>query len=379
MSASKLENYIYFDHNATTPMLHEVWEHVIELGANNWGLNASSVHAYGKYAKSLIDAARQKVLTAANVPDFSCIFTSGGTEGNNLAIEGLKKQGYVVLSSGIEHISVLNLVRNEAVLPVCNNGMVKLVELDSILKKYTDTHKKVAISVMIANNEVGVIQPIEEISAIAKKYNVVVHTDASQALGKVKIGNGADIITLSAHKIGGPAGVGALLLRTGIELSPMMQGGGQEYRMRPGTQNVLGISGFGVACNSIDLTRYNKLASIRDRIEGEVAEYEPQVIKFCSGVERLPNTLSITMPGVNAETQIIHFDLNGIAVSAGSACSSGKVELPHVHLAMGYAEQQAKCAIRISLGHENTMDEAAKFVDAWKMLYDNVKKKVDKI
>ena len=228
---------------------------------------------------------------------------------------------------------------------------------------------------MLANNEMGVIQPVAEVSVIAKEHGALVHTDAVQAAGKLMLDRnemGVDYLTLSSHKIGGPQGVGAVILAPTAPLKPLIVGGGQELGRRSGTENVAGYAGFGVAAFEAmtELGEAEKLSMHRDRIEASIREHSNETILIGAGAERLPNTSCIAMPGVKGETQVMHFDLASICVSSGSACSSGKVKVSHVLSAMGYDDEVAESSIRVSLGYKTTTEDIDRFVEAWKALHD---------
>lgn len=359
---------IYFDHNATTQLLPEVKEGLLELYQNP--LNASSIHANGRAAKYYLENARSKVKELIKADEqYQVIFTASGTEANNLAILGIKNINPLV--SVIEHSSIISLVKY-AVIKVLRNGVIDLTELEHSLD--TCNEKTPLVSVMLANNETGVIQPIKEVVRLAKKKNAIVHTDATQAPGKIPIDIselGVDMMTISAHKFGGPLGAAALIYKKHIDLYPIVMGGGQEYMVRAGTHNIQAIHGFGIACASEPKYRslMSKTEQIRNYIEKEISVISGDAIFFGRDAIRLPNTSSIGMPGITAESQVIHFDINGIAVSNGSACSSGTTKTPHVYMAMGYALDNAKTAIRITLGTNNTYEEADKFIQVWKDLY----------
>ncbi|WHQ46608.1 MAG: aminotransferase class V-fold PLP-dependent enzyme [Candidatus Midichloria sp.] len=361
-------NKIYFDHNATTRLLPEIKKELLELF--QYPLNASSTHANGRAAKYYLENARNRVKGLVNADEqYNVVFTSSGTEANNLAILGIKNVNPLV--SVIEHSSVLDLV-SRATIKILPNGLINLAELEKTLAVCGD--QATLISVMLANNETGVIQPIKDIVSLAKNKGAIIHTDATQAPGKIAIDIndlGVDMMTISSHKFGGPMGAAALIYKKSLDLKPIIIGGGQEYRIRSGTHNIYAIHGFGVACFLEG--KYRKLMAkvepIRDYIEEEISAIAEQSVFFGKDAIRLPNTSSIGMPNVTAEAQTIHFDINSIAISNGSACSSGTSKLPHVYMAMGYSLEEAKTAIRISLGINNTYEEANKFVQVWKDLY----------
>ena len=358
---------IYFDHNATSPLLPEIKEQMDAIAL--LPLNTSSVHSYGKMAKKILETSRANLLRSLNAPDrYQAIFTSTGTEANNIALSGMV--GYHSMATVIEHPSVLNVAK-DSVIPVDVEGVVDLNKLEQLLS----THQHpVIVSVMMANNEVGVIQPMEEIIHICRRYKAIIHTDASQSFGRLPIDLeklDVDLLTMSVHKCGGPLGSAALIFKKDLRLHSIIQGGGQEYGFRPGTVNVHAIYGLGILCSILQKTinSFQKLRGLRDHLEYELKKISNEVIIFAQNALRLPNTSSIAMPGVLNETQLIHFDLSGFAVSAGSACSSGKVDAPYVQMAMGYTEADAKNSIRVSLGPKNTNEEVKNFIQAWKALF----------
>ncbi len=362
---------IYLDHNATAPVPPEVESAVASALA--LGGNPSSVHRFGRAARQLIDHAREAVAALVGAPAGWIVFTSGGTEANNLAVNGVAPERVVV--SAIEHDSVLRAVPGAARVPVGRDGVVDLAALDRMLAE----GGRALVSVMLANNETGVIQPVAEAAAIAHRHGALLHCDAVQAAGRIAIrmpALGADLLTLSAHKLGGPMGVGALVVRDGVRPSPMLRGGGQESWRRAGTENVAGIAGFGVAAAAVErsLARMAEIALLRDRIEDAIHDIAPEVPIYGRAAPRIANTSCIGMPGVKGETQVMAFDLAGIAVSAGAACSSGKVTPSAVLGAMGADAAQAAEAIRVSLGHGNTDEDATRFVEEWKTLYDRTRR-----
>ena len=363
-----MEHPVYMDHNATTavrPAVGQAVAHALDLTGN-----ASSVHGPGRAARKLIEDARDRVGALAGAHAQDVVFTSGGTEANNLVLNGWKR----VLVSAVEHASVLKVRPDIEIIPVDGNGIVDLQALDGMLADTSTGMAPVLVSVMLANNETGVIQPIAEVSALAEKHGAQVHCDAIQAAGKISVSMadlGVHMLSLSAHKIGGPQGVGALVLSPdGAALSPMLLGGGQERSRRAGTENLPGIAGFGVAAEEAlnALSDTARLAVWRDRIEEELGRHTG-VHVFGAGAPRLANTSCLTMPGVAAERQIIAFDLAGVALSAGSACSSGKVEPSHVLAAMGVEMDEAATAIRISLGWTTTEQDIDAFLAAWADIY----------
>ena len=358
---------IYFDHNATTPVKRPVIDAM--MGALAICGNASSIHSSGRNARKLIEQSRDKVAKLIKVSPEQVIFTSGGTEANNLVISGINRD-YCIMSA-IEHDSILQTEKSHQKISVNESGLVELGTLEKLLRVKGSPN---IVSVMLANNETGVIQPVEEIVKLSEPFDTFVHTDAIQACGKINLDwdtLGVDAISLSAHKIGGPQGVGALILNRSFDLDPRFFGGGQERNYRPGTENIPGIVGFGVAAElAADLDRNKRIESLRDELEYKILEIAPNAVIHGQRSQRIPNTSCISMPGVLAETQIMKFDLAGIMVSAGSACSSGKVHNSHVLKAMGVKESEASSAIRISLGYDNTIDEIDYFVTQWKKVSD---------
>lgn len=333
------------------------------LAALDVGGNASSVHAEGRSARKMLDDAREQVARAVGVIAPMVVFTSGGSEANNLALKGAPVERLIV--SAIEHPAVLEAAKASGksveVIPVDANGVVDLAALEALLKG-----PRALVSLMLANNETGVIQPVADIARMAQGH--LVHTDAVQALGKVPVNFGllgVDMMTLSAHKLGGPVGAGALIVRDGLALEPLIHGGGQELRRRAGTENIPAIAGFGAVAQM----KLQDCKALRDRLE---AALEGAVI-FGRDVERLPNTTCFAYPGMNAETLLMGFDLEGIAVSSGSACSSGKVAKSHVLSAMGAAPEISKAAIRVSLGWDTTENHIDHFIAAWRKIVERHK------
>jgi cysteine desulfurase len=353
----------YLDYNATAPVRPEV------VGAMRNALertgNPSSVHGFGRAARSSLEQAREAVAAMVGAAPHRVVFTSGGTEANNQAL--CSARGTTV-ASAVEHESVLTVATDLAA--VDEDGRVDLVRLAEQLA----WRPPALVSVMLANNETGVLQPIGEVVEVARRHGVVVHCDAAQAGGKLSIdmaGLGVDLLTLSAHKLGGPQGVGALVVGEAIEPAALLSGGGQERRWRPGTENLPGIVGFGRACElaMADVGWCRRIGALRDRLEVEIRVIAPAARVFGGAAERLANTSCVTMPGVSNQTQLIEFDLAGIAVSTGSACSSGKVGPSHVLAAMGVDPAEAGTAIRVSLGWASTSDDIDRFVAAWHGLY----------
>jgi cysteine desulfurase len=328
--------------------------------------NPSSPHAEGRRARALVEDAREQVAALVGASPADVVFTSGGTEANNAVLSSGWSEIYV---AGIEHDSVLAPARGSGAklieLPVNAAGVVT----GPVQPVHMKGSSKL-LSLQLANNETGVLQPLVEIAAAAREHGVAVHTDAVQAVGRTSINFGAlgvDFLTLSGHKIGGPKGVGALVTRDRGSLPAFITGGGQERRRRAGTENVAAIAGFGAAAAAAlaDLGIMGRVTRLRDALEQSLRSISPSGVVIGAGAPRLPNTTSFAVPGLSAETLVIALDLAGIAVSAGAACSSGKVGTSHVLQAMGVAPALARAAIRVSLGWDSTEAHIAAFLQAW--------------
>lgn len=372
-----MQDRVYLDWNATTPLRREARDAM--AAAWDFAGNPSSVHAEGRQARRLVEEARASVAGAVGASPRNVIFTSGGTEANALAlIPGLRRaEGTPVarlLVSAIEHASVLSGGRFPAeatfTIDVTRTGLLDLEHLRALLS----SGPPALVSVMLANNETGALQPVREAAELVHAAGGLLHVDAIQALGKISFdihAMNADLATLSAHKIGGPKGIGALVLAEGVlGFEPLLRGGGQELGRRAGTENVSGIAGFGAAVQAAMVAMEQdavRLESLRHRLESGLRE-TPRAIVFADGVARLPNTTLFTVPGLRAETAVIGFDLAGIAVSSGSACSSGKVQPSHVLKAMGFGPQLAQGALRLSLGWSTTAAEIDRCLEAWRKL-----------
>lgn len=358
-------NDVYLDYNATALVKPQVIEAMAEAMAAVG--NPSSVHTSGRRAKKLIERARAQVAALVNAPPEAVIFTSGGTEANNQALTG----GGPVLASAIEHESVRHVAESLPPAAVDGTGRIDLNALETAL----NTLAPATLSLMLANNETGVIQPVNEVVSLARDRDIQVHVDAVQAAGKVVIDFselGANSISLSAHKFGGPQGVGALIVQPDFEPQAMLKGGAQERRLRPGTENVPGIVGFGEAASLAlaDRSFAQRVGRLRDRMEAEIGAITPAVRVIGTEAPRLPNTSCVTMPGVSHETQLIAFDLAGVAVSSGSACSSGKVGSSHVLAAMAVPPEEAVTAIRVSFGWNSQDTDVDRFVRTYANLFD---------
>lgn len=392
-----MSGLVYLDYNASAPLLDEARDAMVSAMA--FFGNASSVHRQGRAVRQAIEEAREEVAALVNARPQDVIFTSGGTEANNLALspglfaKPLQAEARLYVSA-IEHPAVLNGMRFEreaiTVIPVTADGVVDLDWLRAELLKDIDAEgdelkpgeRAVLVSVMAANNETGIIQPIAEIAEIVHQAGGLLHSDCVQALGKMPIDMaalGVDLISLSAHKIGGPQGAGALVLRdeSVVLRLPMVAGGGQELKRRGGTENLIGIVGFGAAARAARLKMDETLAHVallRDRLEAGIKSRSPDAVIFGDGALRLPHVTCFAVPGFSAETQVIQFDLMNICLSSGSACSSGKVEQSHVLKAMGVGEDLSFAALRLSLGGQTLPEEIDAFLEAWGAIYARQKK-----
>lgn len=367
---------IYLDHNATTAVRREVLEAMLPYFRERHG-NASSIHFYGQEGREAVDGAREAVAELIGARPDEVVFTSGGTESDNIAIRGsIKARGLDlrvphVVTSTIEHPAVLNTCKgleNEGVevtyIPCTADGVVRLDELEESLRPET-----ILVSVMLANNETGVIQPVREISALTRERGINLHVDAIQGVGKISVNVdelGADMLSISAHKFYGPKGVGALYVKRGTRIEPVYAGGGHEFGMRPGTENVPAVVGLGESSriSRKSLKRDSeKLRRLRDRLEAGVLKSVEDVRVNGSEAPRLPNTSSIIVSRVEGEAITLNLSVLGIAISSGSACASGDIDPSHVLLAMGFDPADAQGGIRISLGIENTDEDIGAFLE----------------
>ena len=356
---------VYLDNNATTPVLPEVFEAMRPYFGEHFG-NASSIHHHGQETRSAVERARDSVASLLGCQAAEIVFTSGGTEGDNLAIAGLTSPGDHIITSTIEHHAVLHACKHSeetgcevTYVPVDSRSLVNPDEVRRALRPNTKL-----ISIMTANNETGVLQPVEEIGTIAAEAEVYFHTDAVQAAGKVPIDVqriGCDALSISGHKIHAPQGVGALYVRKGTHLHPLFYGGRHERSRRAGTENVPGIVGLGkaaeLAMQGFKRGDHEKMSALRDRLQkGILAQVEAAGVNG-DGAPRVPNTANIYFDHIEGESILISLDLKGLAVSTGAACSSGAIEPSHVLIAMGLRADRARASIRFSLGKQNTDED----------------------
>jgi cysteine desulfurase len=390
----------YLDWNAGAPLRPEA--RAAMLAALDAVGNPSSPHAEGRRVRAIVEDAREDVAALVGARPAEVVFTSGATEANNAVLAGGWK---VIMLAGVEHDSVLAPARrwmgpgparlspghNEGrsmgsdpqglppawprrllELAVGPNGEVAFATVAELARKVgaENARARSLLSLQLANNETGVVQPVAAAAKAARSQGLAVHTDAAQAVGRIEANFnavGVDYLSLSAHKLGGPKGVGALVVRDGAQLPAFIAGGGQERRRRAGTENVPAIAGFGAAARAAlrDLATMDRVRALRDRVEAEAKAVTPDAVVIGADAERLPNTTCIALPGASAETLVIALDLAGIAVSAGAACSSGKVGASHVLEAMGLAPALARAAVRVSLGWSSTETDVAAFAAAW--------------
>lgn len=367
---------LYLDYNATAPLRPEAREAMLAALAEPG--NPSSIHAFGRRARSRMEAARAAVAALVGAEPAEILFTSGGTEANNLALAATPAASLIV--SALEHDSVLAPARVGAeklpgrplyILPALPSGLIDLAALERLL---AEAPRPALLALMLANNETGVVQPVAEAGELVRAAGGLLLVDAVQAAGKMALDFSrlqADMMSLSGHKLGGPAGSGALVLRGDLAIVAQQAGGGQELGRRAGTENLAGIAGFGAAAAAArrDLGRMADLAALRDAFEATIRAACQEVVVHGASAPRLPNTSCLGMPGVAAELQVMAFDLAGIAVSAGAACSSGKMRPSHVLQAMGQSEAAAREAVRFSFGWTSQPEDADRAAQAWIALY----------
>jgi cysteine desulfurase len=357
----------YLDWNATAPLRPEA-EAAVAAALARCG-NPSSVHRWGRAARQSVERAREAVAALVGAAPEGVVFVSGGTEANHLALLGSGRQR--VLVSAVEHNSVLEAVPSAERIAVDGDGIVDLARLGQQLAA---DPRPAIVSVMLANNETGIIQPVAEIAGVARAHGALFHCDAVQAAGKIALGAadiGADLISLSAHKLGGPMGIGALVVTGNAEPSALIRGGGQERGRRAGSENLPGIAGFAAAAEAAAAGSgdYQRVGRLRDGLERAAIAAVPDALVIGAGALRLPNTTALALPGISAETQVIALDLDGVMVSAGAACSSGKVGPSHVLAAMGVPSEIAAGTIRVSLGWTTNEGDIAHFLEVWTRLH----------
>lgn len=362
---------INLDYNATAP-LRSVVQGEVRHAMDHIKGNPSSIHCFGRDARSMLEAARSRIAHVLSVESQQIVFTSGATESNTMILSGFKGP---ILVSAIEHSSLLDVRADVTLAPVDENGLVHI----GFIEKWLEDHPgQSLVSVMTANNETGVIQPVAKISELCKRTGALFHSDCVQAVGRIPLNmNLFDCVSLSAHKLGGLSGVGCVIVKDVFPLSALIKGGGQERSHRSGTENLIGIIAFAAAIEEAmstnETNEWQRIETLRLTMESQLVSACPTVRIMGKTVQRLPNTTCVTMPGMKAETQVMQFDLEGIALSAGSACSSGKVKKSRVLAAMGVSDALAETAIRISLSPQTTKYDIDSFVSIWKKICQSIK------
>ncbi len=362
----------YLDYNATCPIRPEV----IAAVADAMGTvgNASSIHGEGRAARKIVEDARGHVANLVGVRSAQVIFNSGATEGNNTILSGYQDKSVLVAAS--EHPSILEAAPHAKKIPLTKSGLVDRAQFESLL----NSEKPALVAIQFVNSETGVIQPVAELSALAKSHGAMVLCDAVQAAGRVHMdfkSLGVDYLTLSAHKFGGPQGIGALIFREGLQMPKFLRGGGQEKRQRAGTENVAAIAGFGVAANLAlhGFTDYRKhTSSLQAKLESALRTIANDIVITGEAAPRVSNTTNILLPGVTSETQVMAMDLEGIAISSGSACSSGSIKPSHVLIAMGFDDTESKSALRFSYGWATTDADIDGAINAYATMVKRLKK-----
>jgi cysteine desulfurase len=355
---------IYLDYNATQPIKPAALDAMV--AAMSAPANASSIHRLGQSARHAVETARIDVAALIGADRGEILFTAGATEANATAL-----RGRAVFVSAVEHPSVREADPLARIVPVDPDGIIDLAALDRLLAQ---CDAPALVSLMLVNNETGVIQPVGEAARLAHAHGALMHSDASQAPGRIAVdvkALGVDLLTLSGHKIGGPQGVGALYIRDGVAIAPLLCGGGQENRRRAGTENVAAIVGFAVAARlaAEDLAATLQIAGLRDLMEAQLRSIAPDLAVHGAGAKRVGNTSCLGAPGLSAETALIALDLAGIAVSSGAACSTGSVEPSRVLRAMGVGDKTAREAIRVSLGWATKPSDVQHLVESWSIVY----------
>ena len=370
---------IYLDYNASAPLLPEAWEAMAQILQPETAYNASSTHHFGRIGQKAINDARLKVANLVGATPNQVIFNSGATEGNNTILNHFSKSypDDTILISAIEHPSIsyaLNHLNNVKTIPVDKHGVIRVDALEELLQN----NKVSLVSCMFANNETGAIQNVSDISEIAHKHGSLFHCDAAQAAGRIPIDikdKSIDFLTISSHKIGGPQGVGALIIGICGQSPALIFGGGQEKYLRAGTQNVAGITAFGAASEYTlkNTSKYKKLEQLRDKLEHKLKEISHDIIIHSEEAQRLPNTSLFSAKGINAQSALMALDLEGIAASGGSACSSGSINPSDTLKAMGLNEEIASSALRVSMGWATKDSDLDAFLCAWEKLYSRIK------
>ncbi|WP_081257829.1 cysteine desulfurase family protein [Orientia tsutsugamushi] len=370
---------VYFDYNSTTPIHSESLEVMLEV--LHMPANPSSIHYFGQIAKGFIEKARLQIANTLDISlsnnKFNCIFVASGTEANNLLLTSFKKvyKNGVIITCATEHLSILNCAKSYTdtqIIEVDESGIVDLIQLQNTL--YSNKGLPLLVTIMLVNNETGIIQPLEEIVRISKEYQAWVHSDCSQAFAKIPVNLtqlNLDFATISSHKIGGPIGAASLIAKSPNFITPQVVGGGQENGIRAGTENVAAIAGFGKAVELLPkmLKQSNFTKTLRQYLEDKISRIDSKIKIFGQNAPRVGNTSMIMMPEVTSQQQILYFDINGFAVSVGSACSSGQLKQSYVLTAMKIPAHEADCAIRISLGWHNTEEEINQFYTLWQKQY----------
>jgi cysteine desulfurase len=367
------EPTVYLDHNATTTLRPGVLDLIAHILGETG--NASSVHGFGRIARKHVEDARAQIAKTVDVDPAQVIFNSGATEGNNTILKGFA--GQRILVSAIEHPSVINSGVPVETFPVTADGVVDLAAFEKILKSGPSP---ALVSCMLVNNETGIVQPVADVARMAKEMGCLVHCDAVQALGRLSFTRkelGVDFLTLSSHKIGGPQGVGAVVMAPGAKLPRLLHGGGQEKNMRAGTENVAGIAGFGLAAESAikNISDFAALETLRAKIETHISVSPIAVSIHGQNAPRVSNTISLSPRGAPSFTVQMALDLDGIAVSGGSACSSGSIKPSRVLSAMGLSDADASNALRISLGWNTSAKDVEIFLTAWDKVAAQVTKR----
>lgn len=372
-----MKNKVYLDYNATSPLRDTARKALVE--AHDSVLNASASHSFGRQGRAEIEKARTIVAKAVNCPPAQLIFNSGATEGNNTVLQHFAREypNERILIGATEHTSVAGVVDGATAVPVDKNGVIDLAALEALL---IEKPRVCLVSVMLANNETGAIQPMKEIAALAHRHGALVHSDAIQALGKIPLDMqalGIDFLTISAHKNGGTQGSGALALGLCGITPILLHGGGQEKKARGGTENISGIMAFGAACTEsmagLD-AEHQRLSALKKKLEDGILKISPEAVIFSRDVERLANTTMFSIASMKAETIVMAFDLDGIAISNGSACSSGTVKASSVLTSMGVDPELATGGLRISTGWKTQDSDIDQFLEVWERIYARQKR-----